>query len=188
VAALVTLQDAKDTLNIAGYSSDVELQTFLAAAIAAVASLTGPLAPRAVSEEIDSHGPRIVLTYTPVVSVQSVSIEPWLGAAPIDDTAMWRVNTMTGVLRRVVIGGSLPYYGPGSIFTVGYTAGRSDIPDDLNRAVLMQVAEMWRSQRGASPLPGPADTMPPSYGGDAGFLGAGVMALLLPYLRPPGVG
>lgn len=188
MSALVTVPDVKDSLNITRDGDDAELATFLAAAVSAIGHLVGPLAPQSVSEEIDNHGPHIVLTYTPVVSVQSVSIEPWLGAAPIDDTAMWRLNPMTGVLRRLVVGGSLPYFGPGSIFTISYTAGRADIPDDLNRAVLMQVADMWRSQRGASPLPSPADQAVPAYGGDQGFLGAGVMALLLPYLRAPGVG
>jgi uncharacterized phiE125 gp8 family phage protein len=188
MSALVTLTDVKSALNITRTANDAELTVFLAAAVSAIGQLVGPLAAQSVSEEIDSHGPHIVLTYTPVVSVQSVSIEPWLGAAPINDTTQWRLNPMTGVLRRLVVGGSLPYYGPGSIFTVTYTAGRTDIPDDLNRAVLMQVAAMWASQRGASPIPAGAEPMPPSYAGDQGFLGADVMALLVPYLRPPGLG
>jgi uncharacterized phiE125 gp8 family phage protein len=183
----VTLDDVKTYLNITRTTNDAELSDFLSDAITIIERVIGPLASQSVTEEIDSHGPKIVLSRMPVLSVQSVSIEPWLGAAPVDDTAAWRLNTATGVLRRKVVGGSLPYYGPGSVFTVTYTAGRSDVPNDINRAILMQVADMWESQRGAMPLPAGGDSAPPSYGGDAGFLSADVMELLLPHLLPPGV-
>lgn len=188
MAGLVTLTDVKTYLNMSTTANDAELTGFLADAVSAVEDLIGPITPQTVVDEFDEHGWNIVLPVTPVQSVQSVSIQPWLGAAPIDDTAAWRLNTRTGVLRRVVIGGALPYYGPGSIFTVTYTAGRASVPNPVNRAVLMQVAEMWRSQRGASPMaPGNQDTSEPSYPGAMGFLDEGVMELLLPYLAPPGM-
>jgi uncharacterized phiE125 gp8 family phage protein len=187
VATIVTLQDVKANLNITRSTDDAELMDFLADAVRAIEDRIGPIATRTVSEEIDEHGPRIVLSYTPVLAVQSVMIEPWLGSDPVDDTAAWRLNTTTGVLRRMVVGGSLPYYGPGSIFTVTYTVGRADVPGPVNRAIMTQVEEMWKSQRGAMPTPANSGgDMPPAYGGDSGFLGADVMALLLPYLSPPG--
>lgn len=184
----VTLADVKAYLNITSSKNDDELVGFLDVAVAAIEDLIGPINTRTVVEEIDSHGPNIVLSSVPVQSVVSVSIEPWMGAAPVDDTAAWRLNPATGVLRRKVIGGSLPYYGQGSIFTITYTVGRPDTPAPVAQAVLMQVAEMWRSQRGASPLsPGQQDQGEPSYGGGMGFLDGSVMELLLPYLLPPGV-
>jgi uncharacterized phiE125 gp8 family phage protein len=183
----VSLADLKTALNITRATDDVELATFLSAATAAIEKLIGPMSVQTVSEEIDVHGPQIVLTYTPAVAVTSVSIEPWMGATPVDDTAAWRLNTMTGVLRRRVVGGSLPWYGPGSIFTVTYTVGRAQVSDDIKRAVIMQTADLWKSQRGASPLPASGDSPPVAYAGEAGFLGADVMELLLPYLLPPGM-
>ena len=187
MSALVTLTDLKASLNITRTTDDAELQTFLNAALAAVQKLVGPLTQQSVTEEIDEHTYRIVLTYTPAVSVQSVSIQPWMGAAPIDDTAAWRLNTMTGVLRRQVASGSLPFYGRGSIFTITYTVGRSDVPDDVNRAILMLAGELWRSQRGASSTPVAGETPLPTYVGAGGFLSPDVMEMLLPYLVPPGV-
>jgi uncharacterized phiE125 gp8 family phage protein len=183
----VTLDDVKAYLNITRTKNDDELTSFLDVAVAAIEDVIGPIDARTVVEEIDSHGPRIVLSQFPVQSVTSVSIEPWLGATAVDDTMAWRLNPATGVLRRKVIGGSLPYYGPGSIFTVTYTVGRSVTPAPVYQAILMQVADLWESQRGAMPLPASGDSPPPSYGGDAGFLSAEVMELLLPYLLPPGV-
>lgn len=184
---LVTLADVKTYLNIRSTTNDTELQGFLDDAVAAVEDVIGPITPRTYTDEYDEHGPRIVLAHTPVQSVTEVSIEPWLGAQPIDDTAAWRLNSATGVLRRAVIGGSLPFYGRGSIFTVTYTAGRDDVPGPVNRAILMQVRSMWKSQRGAQPTSATADDVPPPYAGSMGFLGADVMELLAPYLLPPGV-
>lgn len=188
MARLVSLFDVKAFLNISGTGNDDELTGFLLDAITAVEDLIGPITPQQFTQVIDSHNIRIVLPHTPVQAVSSVSIQPWLGATAIDDTAAWLVNTDTGVLRRQLTGGSMPWYGPGSVFTITYTAGRSDVPGPVNRAILMQVAEMWRSQRGAMPLaPGQNDPAEPSYPGGLGFLDDGVMELLLPYLSPPGV-
>jgi uncharacterized phiE125 gp8 family phage protein len=184
----VTLDDVKTYLNISTTTNDAELVRFLDAAIAAVEDVIGPLATRSVTEEIDSHGHNIVLSHMPVLAVSSVSIEPWLGATAIDDTAAWRLNTTTGVLRRKIVSGSMPFYGAGSIFTVTYTTGRADTPAPVFQAILMQTAEMWRSQRGASPLaPGQQDPAEQAYPGGSGFLSEDVMELLLPYLLPPGV-
>jgi uncharacterized phiE125 gp8 family phage protein len=185
---LVTLADVKQFLNITTTSNDDELTGFLLDAVTAIEDLIGPITPQTFTDEFDEHGPNIVLPRTPVQSVTSVMIQPWLGAAPVDDTAAWRLNSTTGVLRRAVIGGTMPFYGRGSIFTITYTAGRTDVPNPVNRAILMQVAEMWRSQRGASPMaPGNQDAAEPSYPGGLGFLDEGVMELLLPYLMAPGV-
>jgi len=185
---VVSLPDVKTYLKITRTDNDGELGDFLAGAIAAVEDVIGPLAAQTVTEEFDEHGPRIVLSRTPVLSLSSVVIEPWLGAAAVDDTAAWRLNPTTGVLRRMVVGGSLPFYGRGSIFTVTYTAGRADVPAPVNRAILMQVREMWKSQRGSMPVNQTGAENPPSiFGGTQGFLGAEVMELLTPYIPPPGV-
>jgi uncharacterized phiE125 gp8 family phage protein len=185
---LVTLADVKTYLNIRSTTNDTELQGFLDDAIAAIEDVIGPITPVSVTDVYDVHGTAIVLAKTPVQSVQSVQIQPWLGAAAIDDTAAWVVNTTTGVLRRKIAGGTLPWMGPGSIFTVTYTVGRGTVPGPVNRAILMQVAEMWKSQRGAMPYPASGEEdQPASYPGLYGFLSPLVMELLRPHLLPPGV-
>ncbi len=184
---LVTLAEAKTYLRIKSSTDDAKLSDFLGDAVAAVADIIGPVTPTQYTEVVDNHGPLIVLARTPVQSVQSVSIQPWLGGAAIDDTAAWQPNTETGVLRRLLVGGSLPWYGQGSVFTITYTAGRAVVPAPVNRAILMQVADMWEAERGSMPMAGGGDAPPPSYSGDVGFLAPEVMELLLPYLAPPGV-
>lgn len=175
-------------------------------AVAVIEDVIGPVTPVQYVDVYDNHGYKIVLDRTPVLSVQSVSIQPWLGATPIDDTVAWLVNPLSGVLRRVLTGGSMPFTGPGSVFTISYTVGRTvsatqggatfpagtvmpeaGIPAPINRAVLMQVREMWRTQRGAMPLPAGGDTVPPAYAGDVGFLHPAVLEVLVPYLPAPGV-
>lgn len=203
---LVALADVKTFLNIRGTADDAELQGMLDDAVAVIEDVIGPVTPVQYVDVYDMHGIRIVLDRTPVLSVQSVSIQPWLGAAPIDDTSSWLVNPQSGVLRRILVGGSLPFIGPGSVFTITYTVGRTvsttqggatypagtvmpeaGIPAPINRAVLMQVREMWRTQRGAMPLPAGGDMPPPAYAGDVGFLHPDVLELLVPYLPAPGI-
>ncbi len=185
---LVSLEDAKSYLQIKSSTDDTKLYGFLDDAVAAVADIIGPVTPTSYTEVVDYHGPRIVLARTPVQSVQSVMIQPWLGAAPVDDSLSWLANTETGVLRRLAVGGSLPFYGPGTVFTIVYTAGRTVVPAPVNRAILMQVADMWEAERGSMPMAGGGGgAPPPSYSGDVGFLAPEVMELLLPYLAPPGV-
>ena len=186
----VTLSDVKANLNMTSSANDFELADMLTDATTAVENLVGPLDAQTVSEEFDEHGRNIVLSRSPVLSVTSVFIEPWLGSAPVDDTAAWRLNRTTGVLRRLVTGGGFPYIGRGSIFTVTYTAGRVVVPGPIRRAVLMQTARMWLSQRAATqPNRGPGPNAPsPTYIGGQGFLDSDVTALLVPYLLPPGVG
>jgi uncharacterized phiE125 gp8 family phage protein len=186
VAQAVTLDDVKLFLGVTRNIDDSELVATLDDAVSAIEDVIGRLSPATVVEQFDSHGPAIVLSKTPVVSVDSVSIEPWLGATPVDDTAAWRLNSTTGILRRQLTGGTLPFYGRGSIFTVTYRAGRTNVPDAVNRAILMQVKSMWTPQRGAMPLPAGGDQPPQMYAGAAGFLGPGVMELLTPHLPPPG--
>lgn len=184
--SVVPLQDAKDFLNIRGTSQDSELQGFLLAAESVVSNLTGPLGPTATTETIFDPQPRsIVLASTPVVSVQSVSISPFLGQDPTDDTASWILDARAGILRRRLTGGYWGYYGPGSVATVAYTYGRAVLPDDLHKAVLFVLEPMWASQRGASPLPA-GSTQEPSPG--PGYLiPAKAMEAMLPYLKPPGL-
>ena len=186
----VTLSDVKANLNMTSSANDFELSDMLTDATTAIENLVGPLDAVAVTEEFDEHGRNIVLSRMPVLSVSSVFIEPWLGSAPVDDTVAWRLNRTTGVLRRLVTGGGFPYIGRGSIFTVTYTAGRSPVPGPIRRAVLMQTARMWLTQRSATqPNRGPGpNAPPPSYLGAQGFLDSDVTALLVPYLLPPGVG
>lgn len=184
---LPTLADVKTYLNIRSTTDDDELGDFLSDAVEAIEDVIGPITPVSVTDVYDHHGPVIVLSQTPVQSVESVSIQPWLGMAPVDDTAAWLLNPRTGILRRMIVGGQLPWLGPGSIFTVTYTAGRTDVPGPVRRAILMQVRDMWRSQRGAMPVPSAADDQQSGYPGSYGFLSPAVMELLARYLPPPGV-
>lgn len=190
--ALVDLTAVKTQLNITSSTNDAELTGFLADAIEAIEEEVGPIIQVPITETFDRIGDlRIPLSKFPVVSVTSVNVAYWLGASPVDDTGAWDLNTDTGVLRRKVIGGSYPYLGPGSVVTVAYTAGRptNGVPGVINRAILMQVADMWETQRGADALPaGGDDEQPPQYPGETGVLSPRVMELLHRHVAPPGIG
>ena len=186
----VPLSEAKQFLNkdLNRTVDDVELQSFLDAAVIAVEKRCGPLAPQSFTETIYEHTGQLVLRRWPALAIQSVQVAPFLGQAPTDDTAAWVLDTVTGVARRAIVGGAIGYYGRGSVITVTYTAGRSSIPADLVKAVLYVLHSLWTSQRGASPMPSAPDRVLPPYAGQAGFgVPDTAFALMLPYLLPAGV-
>jgi uncharacterized phiE125 gp8 family phage protein len=187
MAGLVTLTDVKQFLNITTAVNDDELQGFLLDAVSVIEDIIGPIGAKSVTEVVAARGPLIVLPQIPVLSVQSVSVQSWQGSTAVDDTASWRLDARTGLLHRQVIGAPLIFLTADAVITVTYTIGRTDVPNPINRAVLIQVADMWRTQRGATSLSPGGDQAPASFSGP-GFLAPAVMELLLPYLLPPGVG
>lgn len=186
----VSLSEAKQFLNkdMTRTVDDVELQSFLDAAVSAVEKRCGPLAPRSFTEVIYEHTSQLVLRKWPPLAIQSVAIAPFLGQPSIDDTAGWILDTTTGVARRAIIGGVVGFYGRGSVVTVTYTAGRSALPADLVKAVLMTLHSLWTSQRGASPMPSSSEVPMQQYAGSAGYgVPDSALALMLPYLVPVGM-
>ncbi|GAC1610337.1 MAG: hypothetical protein NVS3B26_16540 [Mycobacteriales bacterium] len=184
--AAISLDDAKQFLNITGSSQDAELLGVIYSAQSHVERLVGPLSAVQVSETHYEGGNSrtIPLNRTPVLSVQSVGVAFYLGAGFQDDTASWILDPVTGVLHRTVFGGALGYYGPGSVVQVSYTVGRSTLSEDLTLAVKYIVRGIWKSQRGAAPLPSGGD----NYAADGpGFMvPPEALDILLPYLLPPG--
>ena len=90
------------------------------------------------------------------------------------------VNPEAGTLR---LASKLPFWwGPWTIDT--YTAGRTEIPEDAEKAVAEILWDMWAPQRGLGD-----DTVPPNYeeitATEAEYRPPGrVMALLGPLCRP----
>lgn len=155
MADLVTITEAKRALNMSATSSanDAELETVLAAAIEQVEAYVGPLAPREVVETHRSPGEAISLRQTPVISVESVV--SLAGGPSLYEPAQLLVDPVSGVLR--------PLYGDtfGSFdagwggVTISYTAGREagQIPESINRAILIVTEHLWETQRGWASAP-----------------------------------
>lgn len=142
---MITLADAKLQLNIDSSNTDhdVELQSFVDAAILAVERYTGLVgATKTISGERHQtpHTSRLWLDRKPVQSLTSV--------ARVDGSLTWTVADLdvdagTGLIR--VVDGPL-FSG---LIEVTYDAGHTTVPDNLNLATRIVVQHLWSTQRGA---------------------------------------
>jgi hypothetical protein len=158
--SVVTLDQAKQHVNIGTGTSDAELQAFVDSCEAAVSRHVGPLSPTAVTAEVSGGGTVLILPTTPAISLTTVT-----------DDAGTSVSTAS---LHVSPDGVVTYIGGGTFvaawYTVTYQAGRTSAPDDLVLAVLELLRHKWSaSQRGgkggqaamlANTIPGAAYTFP----------------------------
>ncbi|MGW3595008.1 head-tail connector protein [Streptomyces sp. NPDC005167] len=148
--ALLTLEDAKQQLDIESTSSDVELQAYIDAVVAVIERHVGPVEIRPVTETLNSTGVRLALTRVPVVSLTSVT--PVLAGGLALDVASLALDPDTGIVRR--LDGAAFYGGP---WTWTYTAGRGSAQANVNLAARMLLQHLWRTQYGAARGGGGAD-------------------------------
>jgi uncharacterized phiE125 gp8 family phage protein len=154
--SVLSLQDAKDQLNITTTTSDTEIASWIATIESALERYTGgPLVNRQVTEraEMMSNQTVILVRQRPLVSV--VSITSASGGA-IDISAGLDIDTNAGTVRRKL---GLPFYGPFftwmPVVTVTYVAGwGTAVPAAFGSAARIILAHLWESQRGPASLPG----------------------------------
>ena len=154
--SVLSLQDAKDQLNITTTASDTELASWIATIESALERYTGgPLVNRQVTEraEMMSNQTVILVRQRPLVSV--VSITSASGSA-IDISGGLDIDTNAGTVRRKL---GLPFYGPFftwmPVVTVTYVAGwGTAVPAAFGSAARIILAHLWESQRGPASLPG----------------------------------
>jgi uncharacterized phiE125 gp8 family phage protein len=146
-AQLVGLAEAKAHLNQSASvtTDDEELRRVIATASGLVEAETRLWHRSTVIEEYDPAN-RLYLRSRPVVSVTSVVQDgTTLGATTYELTPI-------GDALRAAAGGSAPWSGTGKV-TVTYVAGETVVPVPVRDAVLLTVAEIWKSQRGPAGLP-----------------------------------
>ncbi|MFK0151198.1 head-tail connector protein [Streptomyces sp. NPDC090493] len=185
--ALLTLDEAKQQLNITSSTDDAELQVYVDGVTDAIEAHVGPVENREVTElhDLPAGGARaLVLRQLPAVSLGSVSAV--LDSSPGYDTGALDVDGPTGVVRRLD-GGRL--YGP---LRITYTAGRGTVPSTINLAARIMVQHLWRTQYGASralPSVGGGDDTSVSepISGWGYAIPFRVLQLLEPYKLPPAV-
>lgn len=190
--SVVTLDEAKTHLNIASDADDVELQSTLDAAEAAIETYLGvTLTPTAVTEWHDGSRTQIVLDKAPIVDVTSVTeysgtTAQDLTAQPLDGSTFdgygYEVDSVTGLLSRTSSGYVARF---ASRVKVVYQAGYATLPADLKQAVLELTRHLWETQRGRSagrPVPGYDEEYQPTGQGFA--FPNRVMELLRPYRTP----
>jgi hypothetical protein len=153
--AVLTMPDAKDELNIdqANTNFDAELGVYLGAVTDLIEGFTGPLENRVVAETVRG-GRMIALNQIPVVSVTSITDPRGILTHAVADTIL---NTRSGVIRPKF---AVPFADP---VDVVYVAGRSyttvSMPDAINLAARITLANLWDPQRGNAGVSGADDEL-----------------------------
>lgn len=162
--SVVTLQQAKDFLNITTTDSDAELPFYTSAATAMWANRGGPVGqPGAPLDEwYDGGRPTIVTRTRPIGSVTLVE-ESWGSskytlsevATGSGGTAFaYTVDLVTGTFVRRASGVAVPFAVGERNVHIQYTPGYATVPEDIQLAVLLLLKHMWSTQRGIGKRPG----------------------------------
>lgn len=172
----ISLTEVKAHANVPATATahNDELNLFRGAAEEAVQGIIGPVLHRTVTESVHASRGVVLLRYSPVVSVTSLTAS---GTA-----VTYTLDVAAGVLRDVNTYGKLD---------VTYVAGRTVVPDSVRVAGLIIAAHLWETQKGNAPSSGGA--LPDT--GEDGFPGFGMAYsipnrardLLMPYALPPAV-
>lgn len=176
--ALLTLAQARESLNITSVATDPEILDYVDAATDLIESYVGPMSVKTFTQTL--HGGRtFLLAQTPVVSIVSISgvLTGALAYAPAGLT----VNPDTGEVRRLDRG----TFGD-DLYTITYTAGRTVIPPRITQAARVLLQHLWRTQRGSGTArPGAGDANSDTYA--MGFSMPNRVLELLSTVRIPGI-
>ena len=142
---VISLADAKTSLNIKTTANDEELRSYINAATRVVEHYVGPVAIRSFSE-VRPSGSVLVLSRIPVVAVTSLA--PVYPSGVTYTVADLDVDAETGIVRHL---SGLWFYGPQR---VTYTAGRAVVADNWQVAARIIIQHLWQTQRGGSRRPG----------------------------------
>ena len=122
-----------------------------------------PGAGTAHVEWYDGGSPRIVLRYTPVVSVTTITEnvgptvytlteQPLTGGT--SGSFAFTCDPFTGVVVRRSAASAVPFAPGVANIQVSYSSGFAVVPEDIKLAIKLLVAHMWDTQRGGAKRPG----------------------------------
>jgi hypothetical protein len=161
---VVTLQQAKDFLNISSTDADAEIPFYIKAAQRVWANRGGPLGSTAspVDEWHDGGGEIVVTRLVPISSVQLVAETTGSSAQTLteadpgtsSDGFAYSVDLESGTFIRRTGGRATAFARGVRNIHIQYTPGYDSVPEDIQEAVLLLVKHMWDTQRGIGRRPG----------------------------------
>jgi hypothetical protein len=153
--AVISLQDAKDMLNIPQTStgSDGELQSFIATIETSLEGLTGgPIVNRTITAErcqFDGWYEQLQVNQRPLVSVTSITSV--LSGTVLDISAGLDISPAGRTIRKK---DATPFTSDSTTVYVTYVAGwGTAVPPAINTAARFILRYLWDSQRGAAAPP-----------------------------------
>lgn len=178
---LIGLDEARASITQAGQVpttavSDEDLRSLIASCRPAMEDLCGPIIPRTIVGETQDGGSiYVILDWAPLISIQSVQ-ESWgnyvrtITSQPLTGTGFdaygYTADLRTGKLVRRVSGASTRWAKGQENILVNYTAGRSIMSPNLQRACRRMVRWAWQSEmQGQRPNGTKPDTVVATPGG-----------------------
>lgn len=170
--ALLTLEQAKQQVNVTSAVDDEEMQAYVDSATGIVEGKCGPVEPRTVVERVRGRGV-VMLSTLPVLEIAGVQA---------------RGGVSVGIDGHDLDGGAgiLTGLGPfvGSV-TVTYVAGRDSVPPELNLAARIIFGHLWETQRRPSMRPGMGQNDAPPQPGLGYAIPNRALELMAPYRLAP---
>jgi hypothetical protein len=152
--AVISLQDAKDMLNIAQAATtyDTEIASFVATIESSLRGMTGgPIVNRTVAaERCEFNGwyQMLQVRQRPLVSVTSITSV--LSGTAIDVTSL----DINGAARTIRRKDGSPFSSDSTVVLVTYVAGwGTQVPPSINSAARVILAHLWDTQHGPSQRP-----------------------------------
>lgn len=180
---LLSLDDAKQHLNITSTTNDSELELYLAAVTDAIEAYIGPVGRRTVTETVYPSSGVLLLGTTPVISLTSVT--PYAG------TGLTVGTLILSASAGIVYPGTYSTFYAAS-YDVVYTAGRASVPTAVQMAARLVLQRLWETQRGGSSSPARVigavgEDFSTESAAFAYVVSYGVRELLDPYRRAPAI-
>jgi hypothetical protein len=141
---LLSLDDAKQHLNITGTTNDAELEVYIAAVTEAIEAYIGPVGRRTITETVSPSSGVLLLSTVPVLSLTSVM--PY-ASAPLTVSTL-TVNKTAGIIYPGAYSGFWAVS-----YDVVYLVGRASVPASVNTAGRLVLQRLWETQRGGTTSP-----------------------------------
>lgn len=176
---LITLAQARASLRVPASQTvdDADLTDLITSATAIMEDLCGPIISRPGDDWLDGGGCTVRLLQAPILSVTTVTESYGAGytrtltAQPLDGTGFdsfgYTVDLVDGILTRRVSGIATPFVNGRRNIHVTYTAGRSSVPNNIQRATRRLVRWLWQTemqgQRPSGSAPEAVSTSPSGF-------------------------
>lgn len=157
-STLCTLAEVKAQLGKTSVTEDAQLTTWIGSVTAIIEGICGPMVSRTVTDApAYPSGSALSVKVRPVLSITSVTEYTGSTAqtytvitSPASAGAYTVMLENNRLIRRLDESGRRSFTGG---VVVVYQAGRSPIPDAINRAAIIIVQHLWRTRNGGAGLP-----------------------------------
>jgi hypothetical protein len=159
---IISLADARRGIRSVGTATDEDLRDLISDATPIMEYLVGPILRTSRIETYDGGGSKIVLLWSPVISISSMLEsygnnvrtltlqDPFAGTG--QDGYGYTVDLASGIVTRRSAGVARPFALGKRNVQVSYVSGRTVVGGNVLRATRMLIRHLWQIENGRVPL------------------------------------